>query len=380
MKILYSYLDLQNEGSKVHVASFIKATRELGHILIDSPFSPGNGVPTFRFKNKYIRFIQRGISWVGRSTKFFSQTAALVFKENPDILLIRHLSNHHYFVSILFFSLFKPVALEINSIGSFEKKKRSRISESIDRATVFLSKKCFVVSDVVRDFIVNDFNVPFSKVRVIPNGVDINKFHPELPGNEIRNKYKLSRKFVVGFIGSFKPWHGVDKILSMAESLKQIDESIVFLVVGGGDQLKDLYSVVEEKQLSNLILTGYVNHDRIPYYLAAMDVVISPHVYKKGRFHGSPLKLFEYMAMAKPIIAAPIGQIRDIFEDGVSGRLIPSDNIDFWVEEILKMYNNHNYRQQFGLKARARVTENYTWNINANNVVDMCKEAIALKK
>jgi glycosyltransferase involved in cell wall biosynthesis len=111
-----------------------------------------------------------------------------------------------------------------------------------------------------------------------------------------------------------------------------------------------------------------------------MDITIAPHdrnSFKSiGGFHGSPLKIFEYMAMGKPVIATPIGQIKDIIEDNISGRLIYSDQVEELKNAVIRLYEDKDYRDTLGKNARKVVMDNYTWEINARKIEDICREVL----
>ena len=109
-----------------------------------------------------------------------------------------------------------------------------------------------------------------------------------------------------------------------------------------------------------------------------LDYMNPRHIFVKGfegGFHGSALKIFEYMAMAKPVIAPPMGQICELIENGVSGYLVESDNSKQIAKIIEDLYRNPNLCRQLGTNARKRVIESYTWQINADRVRRLCKMA-----
>ena len=95
-----------------------------------------------------------------------------------------------------------------------------------------------------------------------------------------------------------------------------------------------------------------------------------------GGFYNSALKIFEYMAMAKAIIAPPLGQIGDVIIDGDSGRLIYSEDTAALKDEIARLVADNGYRQSMGANARKRVESDYTWTVNAEKVRTLCLEAM----
>ena len=118
----------------------------------------------------------------------------------------------------------------------------------------------------------------------------------------------------------------------------------------------------------------------MPDYLAAADVLIAPYKLKKGfekvGFYNSPVKLFEYMAMGKPIITSNIGQISEIIEHGETGLLIEPGNYKEFASGILKLVENPQLRDKLGFNARAEFERNYTWEMNAMKVIAVYEELL----
>jgi glycosyltransferase involved in cell wall biosynthesis len=222
------------------------------------------------------------------------------------------------------------------------------------------------------------YRIDEGRVAVIENGVDISEFHPGVSADYVRNSLKLEGRFVIGFVGSFRPWHGIEHLIALAEVLTIDLPQAIFLIVGDGPDRVLYEGQVQEKRLSeHFNFRGYVCHSQVPSYLASMDVVLAPHSlssFKKG-FYGSALKIFEYMAMGKPVIASPLGQIRDLIEDGVSGRLIHAEDSMRLKNAILDLYRDPSYRKRLGHNARVMVEKQFTWEVNAAKVERLCQEA-----
>ena len=121
---------------------------------------------------------------------------------------------------------------------------------------------------------------------------------------------------VAGFVGTFGPWHGVEKL---AEAIKSIPASVPvrFLLVGSGSLHAEVEKQLEAEIASGrVIFTGAVAHDRVPALLDACDILVAPHVplADGSEFFGSPTKIFEYMAMGKGIVASRLGQIGEVLD------------------------------------------------------------------
>jgi len=228
----------------------------------------------------------------------------------------------------------------------------------------------FVVSEAERRSVIAS-GISAEKIVTNPNGVDINVFRPGAGGNEIRGSLGINDdQIVVGFIGTFGPWHGAPVLAEAARSINS-KPSFTFLFMGDGDERAKSESIVKQAGV-NAIFTGRVAHESVPAYLDSCDLLVSPHVpLSDGReFFGSPTKLFEYMAMAKPIVASRLGQIAEVIIDGENGLLVePGDHVGL-ARAIEKLGLDARLRARLGANARSTVVESYTWKQNAARVFE----------
>lgn len=297
----------------------------------------------------------------------------------PDVLLFRFQPLHEFLLSIVGLSFVYPVVLEVNAVRSIENHKaRPRISDYLDHLSLSCASRSFVVSQRLREHIVEHYRIDARRIGVIENGVDVEEFHPATTDCEVRRKLGLENRLVVGFVGSFRPWHGINYLITLAEEVVPQIPEVFFLLVGDGADRQLYERKVHELGLTgHFAFTGRVEHAEVPRFLVSMDVVMAPVVKGSfsGEFHGSPLKIFEYMAMAKAVIAPPLGQVREVIEHGISGLLIDSDDTHNLAQAILNLHRDPLLRKRLGENARARVMERYTWKSNAAKVRSLCAEA-----
>ena len=154
-------------------------------------------------------------------------------------------------------------------------------------------------------------------------------------------------------------------------------DNLHFLLLGEGPLKKHAVNFLRDNNLSSYVcLAGRVGHREVPQYLAAMDILLSPHnplQEDKNKFHGSPLKLFEYMAMAKPIIASKVGQIGELLQDGNNAILINPGNDEELFNAILLLSKDEDLRVKLGERAREIILSRYTWDNNASKVIDIVR-------
>jgi glycosyltransferase involved in cell wall biosynthesis len=261
-----------------------------------------------------------------------------------------------------------PLVLEYNSSELWKGQywgglNRRRAAELVERINLAAASRVVVVSRVLRDQLINH-GVPTAKIVINPNAVDPERFRPDIDGTLIRKKHKLDeREIVVGFSGTFGHWHGIPTLVRAIELV----DGVRWLLIGDGP----LRNLVDHTR-PNVVLTGLVPHAEVPSYLAACDILVSPHGRQAdgGEFFGSPTKLYEYMAMGKPIVASAVGQIADVLEDGRSALLVPPDDPHALCVAIGRLVADPTLRNKLGEQARHDAISRHTWLQNAQRVLE----------
>lgn len=211
-----------------------------------------------------------------------------------------------------------------------------------------------------------------TRILVNPNGVNVDTFRPGAGGNEVREQLRIASKTVVGFLGTFGPWHGAEVLAHAACAIDQ-PSRFHFLFVGDGDLRADTEKVFENAGKRELTtFTGRIPHDRAPAYLDACDILVSPHVPSKDatEFFGSPTKLFEYLSSGKPVIASKLGQIGDIIVDGETGILVTPGDVEELAKAILRVADDPALGARIGANGRDMVASKFTWTRNAARVFE----------
>ncbi|MFT6210163.1 MAG: glycosyltransferase involved in cell wall biosynthesis [Bacteroidia bacterium] len=198
--------------------------------------------------------------------------------------------------------------LESNAVLSQE--------SSGDRSTMFFNnwarkseakayRKCdylVVVTEELKQLIINAFNILPSKIIVVSNGVDSNRFNPEI--KEVVRPQTTS--FVLGFVGSLMPWQHLQLPIRVVTKLRNEGLDIAMTIVGDGAERVDLKSLVLKLEAEDYItFTGSVDWQDIPSYINGFDACYSgPLPLTSGKMYLSPLKLYEYLAMDKLVVAS----------------------------------------------------------------------------
>lgn len=313
-----------------------------------------------------------------------------ILKFNPDFIYHRY-TGYTFFIAEIAQELKIPLILEFNSFGTWTMKYWTKSSNFfkgclkkyvsyniVKRIESYNLRNASLISTVSRPLKMDLLKMGIRERRILvnPNSVDPEKFNPEIEKNrqcrDLKRKLGIDyNKIVVGFSGTFGPWHGIPQLTEAIDKiLKSQPVSIVhFLLVGDGE----LKPRAEDRigHYKEVTFVGEVSYSDVHYYLAICDVLVSPHNPQIDRreFFGSPTKLFEYMAMGKAIVASNLGQIGDILKDGETAILVEPGNVDTLVDGILKLVEDSYLREKLGHKAREEVVENYTWQKNIERLI-----------
>ncbi len=277
-----------------------------------------------------------------------------------------------------------PLVLEVNGSEVWVKSHWSRLSfmrlaRRCEAYAIRSADRLALVSDVIAEQIA-PYGPEAARMLITPNGVDPEVFRPDIEGEPVREKYRLGRSIVVGFIGTFTRWHGVGTLLDAARHVVTGHRGITFLLIGDGDLRSMLEHRVADERLSDrIVFTGMVGHHAAPRFLAACDILVSPHLgfEGKGRFFGSPTKLFEYMAMGRAIIASNLEQIGDVIRDGENGlHMQPGDSAGL-AAQIVRLATDTELRRTLGDNARRDAIRFHTWDRNVTQILASIERPIA---
>ena len=195
------------------------------------------------------------------------------------------------------------------------------------------------------------------KARAVPNGVDPRRFTPDV-------EPALARQpgtFTVGFVGTLKPWHGIEGLIDVFAHLHRRDDTWRLLVVGDGPMREQLEEDAARRNLSAAArFAGAVSPERIPAILASMDVAVAPYP-RLDAFYFSPMKLYEYMAARLPVVASRIGQIEQVIEHSVTGVLCEPGDVGGWVRALDELRRDGALCRQLGRAARTAVVADHSW-------------------
>ena len=399
MKIAYLCADrgipvLGDKGASVHVREFVSALAGLGHevTLLCAKQGTGNPCPPVRMielppdesademaleaaqlgmgNEEKDQTLHRELGKLACDRKLAARVLMALDQAGvqPDLLYERYALFHRAGGQVAT-ALNIPLMLEVNAPLA-EEQERFRglrlkaLADATETETLCRSDHVIAVSAAVREHALSRGALG-ERVTVLPNGVDTSRFHPGVDGGPVRERYELDGRPVIGFIGSLKPWHGLDFLLDAFTNILARRPDAALLLVGEGPALIDLQARVARDQLhGRVILTGRIPHADIPAYLAAMDITVAPYTAQDG-FYFSPLKVVESLAAGRPVVAPRLGQLTDLLQDGVTGLLYPPGDRDIFVNQVIELLNDVPRLRAMSRAAAAAAREDFGWDKTA---------------
>jgi len=389
---------LGDKGASVHVREFISALHDLGHsvTLLCARRGEGNPSPPARLlelppeaspAELSAEAVGLGLEPDGWDETLRRELERRVFDHHLARRAFEALSSAGVRPQALYerYSLFHraggklatrlgvPYVLEVNAplVVEQERFRGLRLkaqAQAAETAAFRRADHLVVVSEALREY-VQAQGVSPERVSVLPNGVNLTQFHPE-PKGLVRTRYGLGPRPVIGFVGSLKPWHGLDFLLEVFLRVRQQRPDAVLMVVGEGPGSASLAARIAQENLGqHVILTGRIPHADIPDYMAAMNLTVAPYTAQEG-FYFSPLKVLESLAAGCPVVAPRLGQLSSLIQDGLTGLLFPPGDLEACAQQILTLLGDVPLQQTMGHQARLAALATLGWKHVANQVLE----------
>ena len=197
------------------------------------------------------------------------------------------------------------------------------------------------------------------KIMILPNGIDPRIFHHHADGSHLRQKLGLNGQFVIGFSGTLKPWHGLHHLIGAMARIKDSAPGIDLLVIGDGPERAALEAQARQAGLGTQIhFLGSIAHDDVGTHLAACDVLTAPYGQLENLWF-SPLKVAEYLAVGRPVIASAIGQLKELYGEDSGVVLTTPGDEESLARELTDLATNKG--RYAALRSAARAACPLTW-------------------
>lgn len=373
MKILYHHRIASKDGQYVHIDAIVSALREQGHTVImvapnvaeNSDFGSDGGWVS-RLRQKLPKFISELLEF-GYCFYDFIKLCQAIKKHQPDAIYERY--NLYLPSGIWAKQLFKlPLILEVNSPLYQERLNYGGVAFTmLAKWSEYYAWRnadhLLPVTEVLAGYI-RAAGVTDNKITVIHNGIDKRNFS-STHQNERHARFK--NKLVVGFVGFCREWHQLDQVLAMLAHHQA--DNVMFLIVGDGPVLEALKDQAKTMGMIDRIhITGLVSRKEVPYWLEQIDIAIQPAVTPWC----SPLKLIEYLATGKAIVAPNTANIRELMTHKRNGLLFEPNSMQHLLDHIECFISDSHLREQLQLEAIQTIEiKELEWKINANKIVTL---------
>ncbi|GAA0035509.1 MULTISPECIES: glycosyltransferase family 4 protein [Brevibacterium] len=369
MRIAYLLLDpgigvFGTKGASVHVQEVIRTFRSLGHEVTVFCTRTDTEVPADLADLDVVRLdLPAGLDRGSREVELLRVSDALA-----DLVATQHPETELVYERYSLFStagarisdrLDVPLLLEVNApLIDEQRTHRGLVHDDHAAAATAVSfgraRRLVCVSDAVADWVHRE-HPGLPDVTVVPNGVDTDRIVPGQGGDgPVR----------IGFVGTLKPWHGTDRLLSACAGLRG---PFALDIVGHGPEAETLAELAADLGLGDRVtFHGALAPAEVPARLRAFDIAAAP--YPSGPNYFSPLKVYEYMAAGLPTVASAVGALPDLI-DG-TGLLVPPDDTGALTAALQTLLDDPALRTRMGDTARAQAVANHSWARRVRDILD----------
>ncbi|WP_027138125.1 glycosyltransferase family 4 protein [Gaetbulibacter saemankumensis] len=234
----------------------------------------------------------------------------------------------------------------IKAVGAMETNIFIRFFEILEKRMYKRASKIVVVTDAFKEELIVKHGISPRKIAVVKNGANMDLFVPQSKNQSLLGQFGLKNKFVIGYIGTHGMAHALDFILRSAKHVK--DDNIHFLFIGSGAKKQELLDLKEQLGLNNVTMLDLVPKEEVKEYISIMDVSLV-NLKKSDTFKSViPSKIFENVAMHKPILLGVEGESKRIIEDYGVGEVFEPENEKDFLNKMYKMFENpQKYNENF---------------------------------
>ena len=387
MRLIYHHRTRATDAQRIHIREMIQAFRSLGHEVeevalvgtetaVDDAARDAGDALWKRLAKRVpfaYDFLQLLYNFMG-----VPMLAAKLIGRKVDLIYERY--SLFNFTGVAAARLFRvPLVLEVNSPFALEQKRDGhirtfRFAQWTERVICNSATLVVAVSGPLQQ-ILAAAGVARSKIVLMPNGVNLEHFQMRADSSALRSSLGLKDKVVIGFIGWFRDWHGLDILLKAFHQSGAMRNRAALLLIGDGPAMPQLRQYVEDNSLqASVIFTGPVPHHEVPPYLDLMDIAVQP----AANEYCCPMKIIEYMALAKPIVAPRQENVEELLTDCSEALLFTPRDAASMGQALAELVNDPNRRAAMGARARAAIDRRgFTWTHNAQRVLELVRTTSA---
>lgn len=246
---------------------------------------------------------------------------------------------------------------------------RYRLTRAMESWVLRRADAVTCICDGIRNDLL-ERGIPGDKMTIVPNAVDASRFQPlGERDREIERRYGLEGRKVIGFIGSFYAYEGLDLLVDAMPHLLAQRSDVTLLLVGGGEVADALKARVEQLGIAdNVVMTGRVPYETVDTYYSVTDILVYPRKSMRLTELVTPLKPLEAMAQKSIFAASDVGGHRELIRNGITGTLFRADDIEDLVRSLLHLLDTEEEWPAMRDAGRAFVERERTWRNSVANL------------
>lgn len=385
MNILYLHRTQARGVEGVHIREIVRAFRRLGHrVDIVSPVGDrledeASPAPATGRREGFYRALSRRLpELIFELAELFynfqalRQVRKLAQARIPDMIFERY-AIFSVAGAYLARKWNRPLVIEVNYTSCSPLVRRRNallkpLARRLDGRIFNRATGLVAVSSRLKRHLTEVYGVPPEKIIVLPNAADPDVFDI----NRITRKpLPFANGKVVGFVGGFYPWHGLDLLLEAFRMVARKVGDARLLLVGDGPMMPEIRNRVRESGLEDRVhLTGKVPHQDLPGYIAGFHVGVMPD----SNDYGSPMKIFEYMSMGIPVVVPDYPPLLDVVSDNEEGRVFPARNVQAMADCLEMLLTDSAAHRRMAEQARRKIIDKHNWLENGRAVLDLCQQ------
>ena len=250
---------------------------------------------------------------------------------------------------------------------------RGRLTHALASFTLRRCDRVVVLTEGLGRLVKEDYGVPAAHVALLPSGTDLSLFRPMKRQHCVQEAGLDPSCEYVGFVGSFYPYQGLATLLEAFERLHTRRSSLRLLLVGDGEEATSLREQAARRGLSPWITwTGRVPYAHVPLLIGAMDVCVAPFCGDRGET--SPVKIFDYLACGKPVVASAIPSVAALFAQSNGVVLVEPDRADLLADAICALFKQPQETQRLGHDGRTFVEKRFGWEAIVRGLRDLAEK------
>jgi len=239
------------------------------------------------------------------------------------------------------------------------------------------SQHVVAVTPRIKEVLVAALGIKPEKIAVIPNGANTDLFRP-MDSKQAKDPLDLNQaERLIVFVGKILAWQGIHYLIRSVPYILEECPDTKILIVGDGPEKEELVKLAKEIGVSDwIIFAGMVSYDKVLLYINASDICVAPFIRERNEKSGvSPLKIYEYGACEKAIVASRLPGLEFIEQDKL-GILVEPDRPEELAAAIIKLLREPEIRRQMGENGRKYVVENHSWESVARKVAEVCQQVV----